>query len=116
MDKRTIRPKWRSAKTYARFAPHEYFLQKENPAAFLFYKDLLDKEGVDEPFTLYGHIKWYRYYYTDTHRYWIDEGYKDKETGEYPLILNRDSRFGKKSEWYATRKINGGKTNPTLMV
>lgn len=109
MGNNHIQPKWRSAKTYESFAPHEYFLQKDYPVAFAYYIALLDKKGVDEPFTLFGHTKWYRYYYTDTHRYWTDEGYKDKMTGEYPFVMNRDCRFGKKSKWYATRRINGAR-------
>lgn len=112
MQHHNLKIKWRQAKTFAKIAPHEYFLQNDNPAAFAYYQSFLDKEGVDEPFTLFGHTKRYRYYYTNTHRYWIDEGYKDKETGEYPLIMNRDSRFGKKSEWYAFRHTNGSRISP----
>lgn len=109
MENNELKPKWRTAKTYANYAPHEYFMQKDYPVAFDYYADLLKKEGINEPFTLYGRTKWYRYYYTDTHRYWIDEGYKEKRTGEYPLIMNRDRRFGTKSELYANRQINGNK-------
>ena len=79
--------KWTFAKTYALTAPHEYVLKKDYPDFFEMMRMNIEKEGVDEQFTLFGETNWYRYIYTDTHRYWI--------CGD---VLNRDSRYGKATE------------------
>lgn len=76
---------WTFAKTYALTAPHEYILEEKYPDFFQQMKTEIEKNGVNEPFTLNGYTNIYRYYYTDTHRYWIIEN-----------ILNRDARYGKK--------------------
>lgn len=73
--------KWRDAKTYRRFAPHEYILQEDYPDIFFGWQERITEQGVDEPFTLFGHTKIYRYFYTDQHRYWIIGN-----------VLNRDAR------------------------
>ena len=78
---------WTFAKTYAKTAPHEYVLQRDYPEFFAEMKDKIQNEGADEPFTLSGYTNIYRYIYTDTHRYWIDDD-----------VLNRDSRYGKKKD------------------
>lgn len=78
--------KWRDAKTYRRFAPHEYILQEDYPEIFARWQTLLNEQGVNEKFTFFGHTKDYRYFYTDNHRYWIMGN-----------VLNRDARFAKTS-------------------
>lgn len=77
--------KWTFAKTYALSAPHEYVLQRNYPEYFAQMQAKIAKEGTDEPFTLFGNTKVYRYIYTESHRYWVDED-----------VLNRDSRYGRK--------------------
>jgi hypothetical protein len=62
---------WTFAKTYAKFAPHEYIVQEEQPDAFKWYSDLVAREGVQEPFTLRGYTREYRYYYEGNYKYWI---------------------------------------------
>lgn len=78
--------KWIFAKTYAKIAPHEYILQKDYPEFFQIMKAKIEEHGEDEPFTLFGHTKVYRYIYTQSHRYWIDED-----------VLNRDSTYGRET-------------------
>ena len=79
--------KWTFAKTYAQTAPHEYILENNYPEFFSEMKSKIEKQGKEESFTLFGYTNTYRYFYTDTHRYWIIEN-----------ILNRDSRYGLKNK------------------
>ncbi len=82
-DKKSI--KWTFAKTYAETAPHEYILEENYPDFFAEMKEKIDKKGKGEPFTLFGRTTIYRYFYTDTHRYWVIED-----------VLNRDNRYNLK--------------------
>jgi len=61
---------WKEAKTYKKIAPHEYIVQQEQPAAWEKYKKLIDKYGVNEQFTLFGHTKTYKYFYYGDYKYW----------------------------------------------
>ena len=78
---------WTFAKTYAQTAPHEYILEENYPEFFAEMKAKIEKEGRDEPFTLFGRTNTYKYFYTDSHRYWVIED-----------VLNRDSRYGQKAK------------------
>ena len=79
--------KWTFAKTYAQTAPHEYILEENYPEYFAEMRAKIEKDGKDEPFTIFGKTNVYRYLYTDMHRYWIIED-----------VLNRDSRYGLKEK------------------
>jgi hypothetical protein len=63
--------KWTNAKTY-QDAPHEYILSWDYPEVFLFYRQLIRREGVRQKFTLRGRTYPYRYYYAeDGWKYWV---------------------------------------------
>jgi hypothetical protein len=64
---------WTFAKTYANTAPHEYILEEQYPEFYKMMVRKIDEEGVDEPFTIHGTTRTYRYYKDDTHRYWYIE-------------------------------------------
>jgi hypothetical protein len=76
MDEILNKIKWTEAKTYADFAPHEYFLEFQNKEAFDYLKNKIDTEGVDEQFTMPARADKpaytlpYRYWYYDGHKYW----------------------------------------------
>jgi len=73
--------KWTFAKTYAHFAPHEYFLISQNPKLFKELKEKIAKEGKKEKFAVKpngGKIWEETYFYLDGYRYW-----------GYDTVLNR---------------------------
>jgi hypothetical protein len=55
------------ARTYARTAPHEYFLQHQDPETFELIKQLIGGYGYEE--TFWGRP--YRYADLGEHKYWI---------------------------------------------
>lgn len=77
--------KWTFAKTYAQTAPHEYILEEDYREYFQEMKLKIEKEGKDEPFTLFGYTNIYRYLYDGTYRYWVIED-----------VLNRDGQYDQK--------------------
>jgi len=62
--------KWRNAKTYENFAPHEYFLKSQNKRLFNLLSEAIEKYGKDESFLLREKQYKYRYFYLDKCRYW----------------------------------------------
>lgn len=70
--------KWKWAKTYAKFAPHEYFLKPMNYLLFKALKRFIAEEGVEEEFRIYSTVKMYKYYYVGDYKYW-----------GYDLVMNR---------------------------
>ena len=65
---------WTEAKTYAAFAPHEYFLQDQYPEAFEYIKAKIESDGKDELFTMPARGE--KAAYTLPYRYWYYYGYK----------------------------------------
>ena len=64
---------WIFAKTYAKIAPHEYVVKKNETLLFAEYEEKINKAGVVEPFTLHGKTNIYKYYYEGSYKYWIIE-------------------------------------------
>ena len=62
---------WKNAKTYEKFAPHEYIVKQEQPSLYEKYAEKIKKYGKDEPFILFGYTKTYRYFYSGSYKYWI---------------------------------------------
>ena len=62
--------KWKWAKTYADFAPHEYFVKFQNYKLFKALQRIIANEGVDEEFRIFTTVKTYRYYYIGDYKYW----------------------------------------------
>ena len=76
--------KWTYAKTYAKTAPHEYFLHHQNPELFKALAAKIERSGVDEAF----YSRTFRYLYLGAYKYWRYDnvlnrtkikGYTDKE-------------------------------------
>lgn len=76
--------KWIEAKTYASFAPHEYFLEENNRVTFDFLQSKIKSEGVDELFTMPARGD--KPAYTLPYRYWYYNGFKYWQMGN---VLNR---------------------------
>ena len=72
--------KWTFAKTYAKTAPHEYFLKKDNPRLFAEIARRIKESGKEGKF----YNTTFRYYYFGPHKYWA-----------YEDLVNRDSRTAK---------------------
>jgi len=62
---------WHEAKTYSKIAPHEYIVQEEHPDVYDKYKELIERYGQEEEFTLLGNTSIYKYYYSKDHKYWV---------------------------------------------
>jgi hypothetical protein len=79
------RGRWTFAKTYARFAPHEWLAKGRTitPGDFLFAACMIQEHGVDEEFQVFHHRRTYRYLYLGRYKYWLME---DAETS---TIINR---------------------------
>lgn len=76
--------KWIEAKTYASFAPHEYFLEEDNREFFTVLKDKIKADGIDELFIMPARGD--KPAYTLPYRYWYYNGYKYWQMGN---VLNR---------------------------
>jgi len=74
-DKALNAQQWTFAKTYAKTAPHEYFLRTANPDLFGELKRRIAEMGVEK---LFYKTK-VMYYFHKGHKYW-----------GYDLIMNRD--------------------------
>ena len=61
---------WTFAKTYAKIAPHEYFVDKSNIELFDKLNKFIDEYGVDEMFELSDTKHEYRYLNLEKYRYW----------------------------------------------
>lgn len=72
--------KWIFAKTYAKTAPHEYFLKVQNEDLFLELKRRISELGIDEKF----YESTFRYYYHGDFKYWA-----------YDELVNRDRKDSK---------------------
>ena len=70
---------WTFAKTYAKFAPHEYFVDKQYPRSFRLFKMMIREYGVNKKFTLFGHTKTYRYLFFEGYKYWNIENILNRE-------------------------------------
>lgn len=57
---------WTFAKTYAKTAPHEYFLYHQNPELFKALVDKIAQSGVDE----YFYKRKFTYLYLGKYKYW----------------------------------------------
>ena len=79
---------WRFAKTYAKFAPHEYVilgkLSDKMKKEFKWFVNFIDLNGVKAKFGK----NTFTYLYLGEYKYWLDDGYN----GE--LILNRADHDG----------------------
>ena len=62
---------WNEAKTYAKTAPHEYIMRKDEPELFEYIGRMIKKHGIYENFTLHGKVNRYKYYYRGNYKYWI---------------------------------------------
>ena len=63
--------RWTNAKSYQKFAPHEYILKQDNPKLFNAMKEKILFKGVDEQFRIFKTVKTYRYFYFKGYKYWI---------------------------------------------
>ncbi|OGN00104.1 MAG: hypothetical protein A2817_02235 [Candidatus Yanofskybacteria bacterium RIFCSPHIGHO2_01_FULL_39_8b] len=64
--------KWTFAKTYAKTAPHEYVLQKNEPKTHRYIKEMIRKHGVWEEFCMPGGKPYQvHYWYRGRYRYWV---------------------------------------------
>ncbi len=70
--------RWKTAKTYAKTAPHAYIVKKWNPKVWDALAAAIDRYGVDQEFRLFKSVNTYRYLYIGDYRYW-----------HYEIILNR---------------------------
>ena len=70
--------RWKTAKTYANTAPHEYIVKKWNPTVWDALAAAIDRYGIDQEFRLFKSRNTYRYLYIGDYRYW-----------HYEIILNR---------------------------
>lgn len=68
---------WTFAKTYAKTAPHEYFLKTQNEKLFLELRKRITKLGKNEKF----YKSTFRYYYHGDYKYWA-----------YDELINRDNK------------------------
>jgi hypothetical protein len=75
---------WVESKTYASFAPHEYFLEENDKESFGILKDKIKTDGVDELFTMPARGD--KSAYTLPYRYWYYNGFKYWQMGN---VLNR---------------------------
>lgn len=76
-EEKLKKQKWIFAKTYAKTAPHEYFLKIQNEELFLELKRRIEKLGIDEKF----YKTTFRYYYHGEYKYWC-----------YDDLVNRDKK------------------------
>lgn len=76
---------WRNAKTYEKFAPHEYIIKQWNPDLFNALYQLIKEQGVNEKFKLFNNPpRTYKYLYLGEYKYW----------SIYP-VLNREKVINK---------------------
>ena len=82
--------KWTFAKTYAKTAPHEYFLEQDNPELFKELTKRIADSGKDGKF----YNTTFRYYYHEEHKYWQCENVlnRDNRNAIYPGGLNQDEK------------------------
>lgn len=85
LDKVLCHKCWTNAKTYEKIAPHEYILQPREPEIYTIMKELIQKHGVKEPFTIGKTTTYWTYLYIGEHKYWIDG-----------IVLNRVKIKGEK--------------------
>ena len=64
--------RWVSAKTYAKFAPHQYVVRHKTISSevLLVLHAAIVEHGVDETFAIYGHEKTYKYLHMGEFKYW----------------------------------------------
>ncbi|MFC1454759.1 hypothetical protein ACFLQI_01580 [Candidatus Undinarchaeota archaeon] len=84
---KTEKQKWTFAKTYADRAPHEYFLQEQNPELFAELSKEIDQNGFDQEFSLDGHTDTYRCLYLGNHKYWYIDNVLNRELRRKMKIL-----------------------------
>ena len=72
LETRIGEQRWQNAKTYEKTAPHEYFIDKWNPALFAALRDAINTHGVKEKFQLTktSRVYTYKYLYLGGYRYW----------------------------------------------
>lgn len=64
--------RWKNARTYEKTAPHEYFIDKWNPALFAALRGAINTHGIKEKFQLTASSRThtYKYLYLGGYRYW----------------------------------------------
>lgn len=65
--------RWTFAKTYAKFAPHEWVAVGKTIAPTFARQaaEAIEDHGVDEEFRVFRHVKTYRYLYLGGYKYWL---------------------------------------------
>lgn len=62
--------KWTFAKSYSRFAPHEYITREQNPTICELMDVAIKKDGMKESFKYPGGQKQWTYLYLGKFKYW----------------------------------------------
>ncbi|MGV8176612.1 MAG: hypothetical protein ACP5NX_02345 [Candidatus Bilamarchaeaceae archaeon] len=103
--------RWQNAKTYEKYAPHEYFVKEWNPELFSLFSDAIRQNGNDEWFILKGNRKQYRYLYIEGYRYWIDDDVLNRTKTENIVRTKDGASYQKTPEEMRIKRLLGNVLN-----